>query len=163
MTSAKTTVRPATLDDVEFLVRVIDLTSRPPSTEGTEAAKTSWIEGLTQDATEQVLGTVANSATYVIHSGAERVGRLRVVRTEEHLHIAGIQIMPDHQRRGIGTDVITVLLREAAERSAPVVLQVNMNNPGAERLYTRLGFRRSGEEGNDYWMTARSPRGSLIR
>jgi ribosomal protein S18 acetylase RimI-like enzyme len=31
---------------------------------------------------------------------------------------------------------------------------VAKDNADAERLYTRLGFRRTGEEGDDYWMTA---------
>ncbi len=32
------------------------------------------------------------------------------------------------------------------------MLQVSKSNPDAERLYTRLGFRRYGEEGDDYLM-----------
>jgi RimJ/RimL family protein N-acetyltransferase len=90
---------------------------------------------------------------YVIQVGTERVGRLRVVRTTERHELAGIQIVPDYQGQGIGTSVITTILQEASERAVPVELRVNKDNADAERLYARLGFRRRGEEGDDYWMT----------
>ena len=106
-----------------------------------------------------MLGKVENSTTYIIRVGAERAGRLRVVRTPERCHLAGIQIHPTHQARGIGTSVITSVLEEARERNVPVELEVAKDNPNAERLYVRLGFRRFGEQGNDYLMTTAEARG----
>lgn len=149
-----TTVRVATLNDVELLSRTayMTLVQRQPDLAPEDRAR--WIEGFREDAREQVLGRVPDSVTYVIRSGSVRVGRLRVVRTTDRIFLAGIQILPNHQGQGIGTTVITRLLSEAARTKVPVELKVAKDNPDAERLYTRLGFRRDGEDGDDYRMTS---------
>lgn len=147
------TVIPATLNDVEFIAHVLYCIHVQADGEAQGETEASWAVGAKNAATEQVLGLVEGSVTYVVKAGAEPVGRLRVVRTDRRLEIAGIQILPDHQRKGVGTAVITMLLQEARERVVPAVLQVSKTNPEAERLYTRLGFRRSGhEDEHDYWM-----------
>lgn len=146
----ETTVTPATLDDVEFLVRLLAAVYGRNDDEEIQRGYDARTAG---DVEDQVLGKVENSTTYIIRVGAERVGRLRVVRTPERSHLAGIQIHPAHQARGIGTSVITAVLEEARERNVPVELEVAKGNPNAERLYVRLGFRRFGEQGNDYLMT----------
>jgi ribosomal protein S18 acetylase RimI-like enzyme len=140
----ETTVTPATLDEVEFLVQLLRTVYGWDESEDTPART---------QALAQVHGDIEDSMTYVIRADAERVGRLRVVRTAERVHLAGLQIHPDHQGRGIGTSVITSVLEEARERNLPVELEVAKDNPNAERLYVRLGFRRFGEQGNDYLMT----------
>lgn len=148
-----TTVRAATLSDVEFLSQTaytVHVQGRPDLS---PEDKAGWIEGFRADTRDHVLGKVADSVTYVIRAGSERVGRLRVVRPSDRLFLAGIQILPDYQRKGIGTAIITTLLLEAAEKKVPVELNVSKDNPDAERLYTRLGFRRNGEDGHDYCMT----------
>ena len=148
-------VRPAALDDVDFLAEVLYAASSPPPTVGIDHPDAaSWVEGARKNATEEVLGKVADSSTYVILADGERVGRLRVVRTIDQHMIGGIQILPAYQRKGVGTTIITALLREARDSGVPLVLDVSRHNPDAERLYTRLGFRRTGQEGDDYVMTA---------
>lgn len=81
-----------------------------------------------------------------------RVGRLRVVRTADYIEIAGLQIDPARQNQGIGTAVLTEILDEGRTTGLPVELDVNKENPNAERLYTRLGFHRIGENNRDYRM-----------
>jgi GNAT superfamily N-acetyltransferase len=80
------------------------------------AEEVPYIDAMLQDAREatrnQVQGKVAHSTTYVIVSEGERVGRLRVVRPAQHIEIAGLQVLPTHQRRGIGTAVIRAILDE---------------------------------------------------
>jgi ribosomal protein S18 acetylase RimI-like enzyme len=133
------TIRPATVADVDILVWVCCGTGGP-----------QYKEDYRHDALEQIAGEIANSTTYVIWVDDTGVGRLRVVRTPQFIEIAGIQIHPTWQNRGIGTEVITGILKEAGNR--PVELDVSKNNPNAERLYTRLGFTKAGEHGNDYRM-----------
>ena len=153
---AQTTVRRATLEDVAFLSQAMHVDHLQEHPDSPNEGKASWIEGAMEATREQVLGQVRDSVTYVIQVRVERVGRLRVVRTSDRHFVAGIQIVPDHQGEGIGTAVITDLLQEARKRRVPLELKVSKNNPNAERLYLRLGFRRSGEEGNDYCMTTGS-------
>jgi GNAT superfamily N-acetyltransferase len=147
------TVRPATPDDVDFLCHVLYLTHLQDHPECAAQPEKDWAESLRAAHTHDLQGKVKASTLYVIQAGTERVGRLRVVRTTERHELAGIQIVPDYQGQGIGTSIITTILQEASERAIPVELRVNKDNADAERLYTRLGFRRCGEEGNDYWMT----------
>jgi ribosomal protein S18 acetylase RimI-like enzyme len=80
------------------------------------------------------------------------VGRLRVVRTADQLFIGGIQLLPDYQRRGIGTSLVTTLIQEGLSRGVPVALEVEKDNPDAERLYRRLGFERYGETDDAFRM-----------
>ena len=68
------------------------------------------------------------------------VGRLRVVRTSEELFIAGIQVLPEHQGRGIGSRVVRSVIDEGRREGLPVRLDVGKDNPDAKRLYLRLGF-----------------------
>jgi ribosomal protein S18 acetylase RimI-like enzyme len=69
--------------------------------------------------------------------------RLRVPGLEAypgHLHI---DLLPDHQRRGHGSELLGRLVRELAERGTPA-LHVGMltANTSARRFYDRLGFHR---------------------
>ena len=147
-------VRPATLDDVDFLAEVMFESEFGGTPDLPSDADDSWLGGARAATREQVLGKVENSSTYVTVDGEERVGRLRLVRTPGRIELAGIQVVPRHRNAGIGTAVISAVLAEAAATGAVIELQVSKNNPAAERLYTRLGFRRGRLEGDDYWMSA---------
>lgn len=58
---------------------------------------------------------------------------------EDGLQISGIYILPEYQGRGLGTEVIDEVIKQARKRRQPVSLQVLKVNP-ARRLYERLGF-----------------------
>jgi GNAT superfamily N-acetyltransferase len=51
-----------------------------------------------------------------------------------------VVVAPEHQRRGLGTEVMRSLTAEADERGVPLWLSVYRDN-AARRLYARLGFR----------------------
>ncbi len=52
-----------------------------------------------------------------------------------------IAVDPRHRGRGLGAQLLGVLLDEAAGRGADdVLLEVRADNPGAQRLYERHGF-----------------------
>jgi ribosomal protein S18 acetylase RimI-like enzyme len=138
-------VRPATTGDIEFMAQLFVLLAlqRHPSlaSEGAES-----IARETREVTlDQVQGRVKDSTLYVIELDGQPVGRLRVVRTDEHIEIAGLQVVPDRQGRGIGTAVVKELLHEGMTKEMPVVLEVWKDNPNAKRLYLRLGFEEDEE------------------
>ncbi|AOI84357.1 GNAT family N-acetyltransferase [Burkholderia cepacia] len=70
----------------------------------------------------------------------DAIGLLKVTRAADEWHVHQIQILPDHQGRGIGEAVLNALLADAARAHVPVSLSVLHGNP-ARRLYERLGFR----------------------
>ncbi|RDI39117.1 GNAT family N-acetyltransferase [Falsibacillus pallidus] len=60
----------------------------------------------------------------------------------EDFYIDTLSVSPEHGGRGIGTALIECALLEAKERGYPTVsLNVEEENTGAMRLYSRLGFR----------------------
>lgn len=80
------------------------------------------------------------------------VGRLRVVRTEELVELAGVQLLPAHQSRGIGAQLIGTLAEEARGRGVPLELGVEKDNPRARAFYERCGLRHVGDEGDEHRM-----------
>jgi ribosomal protein S18 acetylase RimI-like enzyme/aminoglycoside phosphotransferase (APT) family kinase protein len=131
-----------TLTDVDDIVGILCAATDDPGME----------EYFRLDALEQARGEVPGSVTYLIIRDDQKVGRLRVVRAPGYIEIAGLQVHPDWQRRGIGTTAITTILNEGESAGLPVELNVDQTNIGAQRLYTRLGFERAGANGNDYRM-----------
>ncbi|MCW5550371.1 MAG: GNAT family N-acetyltransferase [Opitutaceae bacterium] len=78
-------------------------------------------------------------------------GLLHVVRSPEEIRLVNIQISPEFQNRGLGTEVMHRLLAEARREKLPLRLQVLKVNP-ARRLYERIGFTVAGETETHYQM-----------
>lgn len=81
------------------------------------------------------------------------IGALAVETRPEELFLSQLYILPEYQRRGIGTRLLHSVLDEAAARGLPVTLQVLRGNP-AKRLYERLGFTVTKETETRYRMKA---------
>lgn len=68
-----------------------------------------------------------------------RIGR-------DEYYISNVAVFPEHRRKGVGARLIELAAAQAAASGArAVVLDVETDNPGARRLYERLGFRPSRE------------------
>jgi ribosomal protein S18 acetylase RimI-like enzyme len=85
------------------------------------------------------------------------VGVLEVNRTEDAMVLVNIQIMPEYQRRGLGTAVIRDVLADASRQGLPSALWVMKVNPARE-LYERLGFEIVEETDTHYKMEAANGR-----
>lgn len=142
-------LRTASSDDVEFLARVVLLANQDRYRERPDWDADAFHRGLIDDAADQVAGGPENSTTYVIVDDATDVGRLRLVSTSQQLEIAGLQVLPDHQNRGVGTAVIRGILDQSRVSGIPLVLEVETDNPDAQRLYERLGFAPASEVNGD--------------
>jgi ribosomal protein S18 acetylase RimI-like enzyme len=151
-------LRPASTDDIEFMVQLFLLLALQRNPTGEGVNREAIVQGTMAATREQVQGKLKDSTTYVIEFDGQRVGRLRVVRNAEQIEIAGIQVLPDYQGRGIGTAVITSLKHEGMTKALPVVLQVEKDNPDAKRLYLRLGFEQYGETPDTLRMSVRNSR-----
>lgn len=127
-------LRLATINDVEFLAdTVIEATheqGRFPPDFNEDEFRREYIEWTTKQLV----------STYVIEFDGRSVGRLRVLRARLHIELAGIQLRPEFQSKGIGTLVVRNLMREAAETNMPITLAVENDNPRARAFYARLGF-----------------------
>ena len=138
-------VRPGTADDVAFLVDVVVVTTRAQGRLPEDFDEARFRSGFAEETLAQVEGRVAGSETCVIEIDGERSGRLRLVQEDDHAELAGIQLLPAHQGRGIGTYLIEQFLVEARREGLVPGVSVEKDNPAARRLYERLGFVLVGQ------------------
>ena len=75
------------------------------------------------------------------------VGILASARHPDHIRVYQLLIRPEHQHQGIGTAVMTHVIRDAAARQLPVRIQVLKVNRRAGRFYRNFGFRIIGQDG----------------
>lgn len=80
---------------------------------------------------------------------AARVGRLLMTEGLDGHTVVDFALLPQVQGRGIGTQLLRRLQAQAQHVGVPLHLQVTADNPGAIRLYTRLGFRFVGDDDHD--------------
>ncbi len=81
------------------------------------------------------------------------VGRLATDRDAEAVRLIDIALVPERRGQGIGEAILRALMDEAAAAGTPLTLQVARDNPGAQRLYHRLGFVLT--EANDTHLSLR--------
>jgi [ribosomal protein S18]-alanine N-acetyltransferase len=90
------------------------------------------------------MSDLQNRTYLVARVGREVVGYGGVLYGEE-AHITTIAVDPAHHRRKIGTRVLHDLIQDALLIGANAVsLEVRVSNYGAQRLYSRFGFRPVG-------------------
>ena len=87
------------------------------------------------------------------------IGRLLVDRGDASILLRDIALLTEYRNRGLGSRLITELMKEATSVGKPILLHVVVTSP-AVRLYERLGFCRSGDETTAYlemkWVPATS-------
>jgi GNAT superfamily N-acetyltransferase len=76
----------------------------------------------------------------IITEGGVEIGRLDIDDADGEIFIRLIELMPSHQGRGIGGDLIRSLLNRAAADGKRTALNVLAVNRRAHALYVRLGF-----------------------
>lgn len=141
--------RPVTDDDYEYLYAMNEQTMRGYA----EKTYGPWNETIAlQMFTERWR---PESMQIVVIDGQDG-GMLELLPMETEVQLANIRVAPEHQGKGIGTRLISEVLRNAHGRGLPVTLRVLKVNP-ARRLYERLGFVVVGETEPQYLMEARPP------
>ena len=85
-----------------------------------------------------------NALYYMIEKAGDTIGRLVLDFSRDEVRIVDLALLPGFHGQGIGTTVLRAMQDVAARVSAPVVLSVRRDNPGATRLYASLGFLPDG-------------------
>ena len=78
---------------------------------------------------------------YAIREDGRVAGFYWIEERDRTLHLHGLILRRDFQRRGIGTRVLEALERDHKGRVTAIELGVHRSNEGAIRLYERAGFR----------------------
>src|SRR5262249_50680936 len=139
-------LRPATLEDVAFLADVVITATLAQGRFPQDVDVTDYRAGYEDWTRETILGAIPNCALSIIEYDGCSIGRLRVVRTPTSITLAGIQLLPAYQNQRIGSTLIEQLKREADLKQVPLCISVEKDNPGAQRLYERLGCRIIGQD-----------------
>ncbi len=77
-------------------------------------------------------------------------------RKLDHVFLTFVEVAPSHQRRGLGSEIVRRTRTAAAALGLALKLTVMKANPGARRLYERLGLRLDGETATHHVMVATS-------
>lgn len=77
----------------------------------------------------------------LIEVGGVRVGMVQLLERPDAIEIGEIEILPEHQNRGIGSQILRDTIARADAQRRHVVLSVGLENERARRLFERLGFR----------------------
>jgi ribosomal protein S18 acetylase RimI-like enzyme len=143
------TLRPVQTGDEDFLYRVY------ASTRMDEMALVGW-SAEQKDAFlhMQFQAQTTHYRAYYPHAehqiirreNSTPIGRLIVDRSNDSMLIIDIALLPEYRNAGIGTTIIQHLMAEAAHTHRPIILHVEIFNP-AMKLYDRLGFIKTGEQG----------------
>ena len=73
------------------------------------------------------------------------VGFCSVWRVADELHINNLAVLPEFRRAGIGSALLTHVLRQGADSGAQrATLEVRQSNDAARILYERFGFTVAG-------------------
>ena len=163
----RTLSRPHDLADIEALMRMknekVDLLLREATSEDESfllevyaSTRIEELEGLGwNDDQKQAfikMQFIARERSYprvdnrIILLNGYPVGRMMVDRGEASILLRDIALLTEYRNRGLGSRLITDLMKEATSVGKPIQLHVVATSP-AVRLYERLGFRRSGEDG----------------
>jgi ribosomal protein S18 acetylase RimI-like enzyme len=145
------TLRPAQAEDIDFLTAVY------ASTRAEEMALVDWSSEQKQafvqmqfEAQRRHYAAYYPQAEYsVILRQQQPIGRLIVCRTPAEILLMDIALLPEFRSAGIGTGLMRSLMAEAShtgQAGLPLRLHVESFNP-ARRLYERLGFRQTAEQG----------------
>lgn len=148
LSSEEVTLRPATKADAPLFYSVIDRTMR----EFIVAIWGAWDEERVQRESEE--HSVSPNAQ-VIQVGNVPVGVLLVEREPTYIQVQQIYLLPDHQRKGIGSSLITGIIAEATHGNLPVRLRVLTVNP-AKEFYKKLGFVVT-ETSHEFYFMERLP------
>jgi len=89
------------------------------------------------------------------------VGRFYIARKESEIRIVDIVLLPPERNAGVGSYLMRGLLDEAAHVGKPLRVYVESFNPSL-RLFERLGFYRTGQNGMHILMQWDPPRDERI-
>jgi ribosomal protein S18 acetylase RimI-like enzyme len=133
-------LRPARSADIGFLIDVVISATREQGRLDADFDEVGFRVDFERWTAAQVAGEIEGSSTYVIEVEGRRAGRLRVVRHGATIELAGIQLLPEFQSHGVGSEILLLLKADAAAAHGSLELSVDLDNPRAQALYERHGL-----------------------
>lgn len=82
----------------------------------------------------------------IIYFDGVPAGYCSFINYPDHIFASELVILPEFQGKGIGSKLLSDLIKESDEKGIPIKLQVFKQNK-AQELYRRLGYKDVEEEG----------------
>ena len=141
-------LRPYSAEDQELLFAVYASTRKSEvAAFGWDAAQQDVFLRMQFNAQRRGYETAYPQADHqIICLDGQPIGRIMVLRAADHALLVDIALLPEYRGRGIGGALLRELAAESDRSHVPLRLQVHKTNPGARRLYERLGFIPRGED-----------------
>jgi GNAT superfamily N-acetyltransferase len=100
--------------------------------------------------------TWPQSRYQILETGGQPIGVIWLSEEGDHIWLREIQIVPEHQGKGIGSKLIAEFISHASALGKPLRLRV-LKSSRAKSLYERMGFQVTGNHNDThYWMEHRS-------
>jgi len=125
-------LRPACSDDYAFALNLY--------IEAIRSLAGAWIKWVEADQEAQFASLWRPNDTRIIVLNGEEIGWVEFRAAEAEVFLKQLYISPMHQRRGIGSRVMRMLLEERRGTAKSMALFVLKNNP-AFSFYQRHGFK----------------------
>lgn len=152
-------LRPAELSDEPFLtqllaqVRATEFALLPAALASTLLAQQREAQRLS------IAGRPKGLEELVLDATGAPVGRLATARDDDALRLVDVTVEATHRGRGIGSQLVRLVVQRAAAEQLAVVLRVEHRNPAARRLYEREGFVEVGRDQVDATLRRGRPAG----
>ncbi len=139
-------IRPAIVADGEWLKALHKVAYALLSEQLHDPRAEAWQQGF-------FAGRIAHPIDLFIaeHNGKD-VGAVYLENRPDAVFVESLEVLPEHQGRGVGTSTLTWVLQYAARSDSRVGLQVHKRNPQAQSLYLAIGFTVCGETATHYRM-----------
>lgn len=153
------TRRPESPQDDAFLRRLISETVTQ------ELGAAAWpqpmrdhLVGLQEKVRRQTIrSTYPDAESQIIVVDGVEAGWVVVASLPGEMRLVEIMVLAEYRGKGVGSAVIREIMAVADHGGKKVRLGVNAMNPGAIRLYERLGFRRIGGDEIQHEMERAAP------
>jgi ribosomal protein S18 acetylase RimI-like enzyme len=133
--------RPCGPEDDGFLLELYASTRQDVAQWGWSAAEQEAFLRMQFEAQRRSYQSESPQAEWRIILEDDRpIGRLIVEQRPHEINLMDIALLPERRNRGMGARLIRNVMERAARLGLPVRLCVRKENPGALRLYRRLGF-----------------------
>ena len=137
-------LRPVLESDNEFLLSVYGTTREEElnQVEWAEGQKEAFLRWQLDLQRREYESRFPDAAYDVILVDQQPAGRIWVGSDDEQIRLLDIALLPQFQNRGVGTELLRRLIKEAAKQGKVLRHMVFVLNNNAERFYERLGFKR---------------------